>query len=155
MSALLGLLSGLLFGAGLLLSGMTNPANVLAFLDIAGHWQPALAFTMAAAVAVAAPAYALIRLRGRALRGQPVAAPPTRIDAPLLLGSGIFGVGWGLSGVCPGPGIVLLASGAPQAFAFVGAVVIGTIIGNITTRHADSAGTLSAPAYLFRRKLRK
>jgi len=129
MTAVVALIAGLLFGTGLLLSGMTNPANVIAFLDVAGAWRPALAFTMAAAIAVALPAYAVVRRRGTTLRREPMpAVEHSHVDWRLVLGSGIFGVGWGLSGVCPGPGVVLLASGALQAFTFVAGVIVGSRI---------------------------
>jgi len=119
------LLAGLLFGFGLVLSGMAEPANVLAFLDITGDWNPALAATMAAAIAVLAPAsyYA---------RRNPVAGPalaPGRIDPPLVAGAVVFGVGWGLAGICPGPGLLLLTTLAPGAFVFVAAMVAGWLIG--------------------------
>ena len=139
MTALSSLIAGILFGAGLLLSGMTNPANVIAFLDVTGSWRPALAFTMAAAVAVALPAYAIVRARGASLRGVRVPARDrSHIDWSLLLGSGIFGVGWGLSGICPGPGVVLLAGGASKAFVFVAGVVGGALIeGAIAERRSQ------------------
>jgi len=132
MTALVALIAGVVFGAGLMLSGMTNPANVLAFLDVAGHWQPALAFTLAAAVAVAVPAYAMMRGRARSLLGEVVDVPErSRLDTPLFLGSGLFGIGWGLSGVCPGPGVILLTTGTASAMAFVGALTLGAIAGSI------------------------
>lgn len=128
MTAVLALLAGLLFGSGLLLSGMTNPANIIAFLNVTGPWRPALAFTMVGAIVVAAPAFAFARRHRTTLRGQPIATVNrTRIDRPLMLGSAIFGVGWGLSGICPGPGLILLSTANPHAIAFVGGVVIGTL----------------------------
>jgi hypothetical protein len=127
-TTLVALIAGLLFGSGLLVSGMTNPSNVIAFLDIGGAWRPALAFTMAAAVGIALPACAVVRSRGTSLRGAVVAlASRRRIDGSLLLGSAVFGVGWGLSGICPGPGLIVLASGDWRAFAFVGGLVLGMI----------------------------
>jgi hypothetical protein len=135
MTAVVAVIAGVLFGTGLLLSGMTNPANVIAFLDVAGAWRPALAFTMAAAIAVPLPAYALVRRRGTSLRREPVPeVQRSHLDWRLLLGSGIFGVGWGLSGICPGPGIVLLASGALQAFTFVAGVIVGSLIESAAVR---------------------
>jgi uncharacterized protein len=130
---LLGALSaGLLFGGGLLLSGMTNPATVLAFLDFAGDWNPALAFTMAGAVLVAAPAFHLVRRSHRSLLGAEVRLPDrTLIDSPLLGGSVLFGVGWGLSGICPGPGLLLLATGTREALAFMASVAIGTLVARV------------------------
>jgi uncharacterized membrane protein YedE/YeeE len=120
------LLAGILFGGGLLLSGMTDPANVLGFLDVFGEWRPQLALVMAGAALAAAPAFFYVRRRHRTLLGEPVTLPDrTRIDAPLLLGAGIFGVGWGLAGICPGPGIVLMASGQSMAWLFIVAVCAG------------------------------
>ncbi len=127
MKALTALFAGIIFGAGLLISGMTDPANVLGFLDIFGAWRPQLALVMGGAVLVAAPAFLWVRRNRRSLRGDPVELPDRRrIDAPLLAGAAVFGVGWGLSGICPGPGIVLLASGKPVVFAFIAAVIAGT-----------------------------
>jgi uncharacterized membrane protein YedE/YeeE len=123
------LCAGLLFGAGLLLSGMTDPANVLGFLDFFGAWRPQLALVMAAAVCVTAPAFLYVRRRGQNARGEPVALPDRqRIDAPLILGATLFGIGWGLSGICPGPGIVLLSTGSSIAFVFMGAVIAGMVL---------------------------
>jgi uncharacterized membrane protein YedE/YeeE len=120
------LLAGVLFGAGLLLSGMTNPANVLGFLDIFGDWKPQLAFVMGAAVLTAAPAYWFVRQRRRSLLGDAVDLPDRRrVDKPLLVGATVFGVGWGLSGICPGPGLVLLAGGDGMAYVFMAAVIAG------------------------------
>lgn len=122
------LVAGLLFGSGLLVSGMTNPATVLAFLDVAGDWNPALAFTMAGAILVAAPAFHFVRRSRRSLLGAEVRLPNrTLIDSPLLVGSAVFGVGWGLSGICPGPGLLLLATGTREALTFMAAVVVGTL----------------------------
>lgn len=126
MKFLTALLAGLLFGAGLLISGMTDPANVLGFLDVFGAWRPQLALVMGAAVLVAAPAFLFVRRQNRDLLGDPVDLPDRRrIDKPLLAGAAIFGVGWGMSGICPGPGIVLLATGSWMVFVFMGAVIVG------------------------------
>lgn len=122
--------SGLLFGAGLMLSGMTDPANVLAFLDVAGQWNPALAVVMATAVAVAAPVFYGMRRRQRTLFGEPVALNNRRpIDRYLIGGSLLFGVGWGLSGICPGPGLMLAAGAEPSALVFVTAMTVGMWLG--------------------------
>jgi len=118
--------AGLLFGAGLLLSGMTDPANVLGFLDIFGAWRPQLALVMAAAVFVTAPAFLYVRRSGQNARGEPVELPDRRrIDGPLIVGASLFGIGWGLSGICPGPGIVLLSTRSGIVFVFMGAVIAG------------------------------
>ena len=122
-----GLTAGLLFGAGLSISGMINPAKVIGFLDLAGVWDPSLAFVMLGGVAVTAIGYRLV-LR----RGQPMFEPrfnlPTRsdVDPSLLLGAGLFGIGWGLSGYCPGPGIAMLSTGSMEALVFVAAMIAGS-----------------------------
>jgi len=131
------LFAGMLFGGGLLLSGMTDPANVLGFLDVFGEWRPQLALVMVGAALVSAPAFFLVRKRHRSLLGEAVTLPDrTRIDAPLLLGAGIFGVGWGLAGICPGPAIVLLTSGRVVAWLFLVAVCAGMLLAtpSITAR---------------------
>jgi hypothetical protein len=126
MTAVIALVAGLLFGLGLLLSGMTNPANIIAFLDVTGAWRPSLALTMTAAFAVALPAFTVARIRGVSLRNLLIPQSDRfRIDRPLLLGSTIFGVGWGLSGICPGPGLMLLAGGDSRAYIFVLGVAAG------------------------------
>lgn len=122
------LVAGALFGCGLLLSGMTNPAVVLDFLDVSGDWNPALAFTMAGAIAVAAPAFWLARRRGRTLTDKGLALADTRTITPALVGgSALFGLGWGLTGICPGPGLLLATSGALAPLAFVGAMAGGMV----------------------------
>jgi uncharacterized protein len=129
------LVAGLLFGAGLLLSGMTNPSNVYAFLDVTGRWQPSLAFTMAAAVAVALPAYQLAHRRERTLLGFRIDWPDRfSIDRPLLLGSAIFGIGWGLSGICPGPGLILLTRPTLHAVSFFVGLVLGSLAASLQWR---------------------
>jgi hypothetical protein len=129
MNFLTALIAGVLFGAGLLLSGMTNPATVLSFLDITGAWNPALALTMGGAIAVAAPAFALMRRRGKTLTGERVDLPDrTRIDAPLLVGSALFGLGWGLAGICPGPGLIQLTGLGLHAVLFVAAMAVGMLL---------------------------
>ena len=119
-------LAGALFGAGLVISGMTQPARVIGFLDPLGDWDPSLAFVMAGAVAVYAVAYAVIRRRARPWF-EPRFHVPARadIDAPLVIGAAVFGVGWGLGGLCPGPGIVAAAGGSSSALVFVLAMLAG------------------------------
>ncbi len=120
------LLAGLLFGSGLLLSRMSDPQRVLSFLDVAGAWNPALAFTMGGAIAVAAPAFWWAHRRHRTLLHRPIKFPDRLpVDAALIGGSAIFGLGWGLSGICPGPGLLLLTSGTRTAIVFVGGMVAG------------------------------
>ncbi|WP_295534817.1 YeeE/YedE family protein [uncultured Pseudacidovorax sp.] len=126
MPALTALLSGLVFGLGLLLSGMADPAKVLGFLDLAGPWNPSLAFVMGGAIAVAAPAFALARRRSHGLLGAAMQLPQaTQIDRRLVLGSLAFGAGWGLAGFCPGPALVSAAAGYREAWLFVAAMVAG------------------------------
>lgn len=118
--------AGLLFGTGLVLSGMTTPANITAFLDIAGDWDPSLAVVMAFAIAVAAPAFYWMRKKQQTLLGASCALSNKRpLDKRLLLGSAIFGVGWGLAGICPGPGLVIAVSGSVGAVIFVLAMSLG------------------------------
>lgn len=119
-------LAGLVFGLGLLLSGMADPAKVLAFLDVAGRWDPSLALVMVGAIAVAALGFAVARRRGQTRRGEPLALPATRgIDARLVGGALLFGAGWGLAGFCPGPALVALGLGEAKAVAFVLAMLAG------------------------------
>ena len=126
MNALTALLAGLVFGAGLLLSGMADPGKVLGFLDLAGTWDPSLAFVMAGAIAVAAPAFAWVRMRHAAWRGVALQLPINRaVDRRLMAGSVVFGIGWGLAGFCPGPAVVALGMGIGPALVFVGAMLVG------------------------------
>lgn len=140
MIALASFLCGLIFGLGLLISGMTQPAKVLGFLDILGRWDPTLAFVMAAALVVSGIGFALVR-RGK----QPVLATqylwPTRtdIDWPLVIGSMLFGIGWGLVGLCPGPALVNLASLMPSVTVFVLTMAFGMIMKDLWDRRLVSA----------------
>jgi len=133
--------AGLVFGSGLVISGMANPAKVLGFLDLAGAWDPSLALVMAGAVAVAAVAFALAGSRASTMLGAPLALPATRdIDRRLVLGSLAFGIGWGLVGFCPGPALVALGAGKLKAIAFVAAMLAGMLAFELVER-ARSAGT--------------
>jgi hypothetical protein len=125
------LVAGLVFGLGLILSGMADPAKVLNFLDIAGTWDPSLAFVMAGAIGVAAPGFWLVRRRAAPLAGPVFHVPPAAapIDRGLLLGSAVFGIGWGLAGFCPGPALVSLPLAAPGAVAFSAAMVAAIAAG--------------------------
>ena len=119
-------LAGLVFGLGLLLSGMADPAKVLGFLDLAGAWDPSLMFVMGGAVGVGVVAFALARKRARSLLGEPMQLPTKRsIDRRLLLGALLFGAGWGLAGFCPGPAVVALGAGEAKAVVFVLAMLAG------------------------------
>jgi len=118
------LLAGFLFAIGLAVSGMTLPSKVTGFLDITGAWDPSLAYVMGGAVAVYAVAYQLRRRRRRPLFAPTFAdAPASPVDARLLVGSALFGVGWGLAGYCPGPALVSLATGSTHAIVFCVAMV--------------------------------
>ncbi|MBU4611761.1 YeeE/YedE family protein [Achromobacter sp. GG226] len=119
-------LAGLIFGLGLMLSGMTNPAKVLGFLDVAGPWDPSLALVMAGAIAVGVFAFAWARRRTHSLLGLPMELPSSRqIDRRLVGGSLLFGIGWGIAGFCPGPALVALGMGERKAVVFVVAMLIG------------------------------
>lgn len=118
--------AGLVFGLGLLISGLANPAKVLAFLDLAGNWDPSLALVMGAAIAVGLVAFALAKGRDTTLLGTPLRLPDARhLDKRLVLGSLAFGVGWGLAGFCPGPALVALGAGEIKALVFTAAMLIG------------------------------
>jgi uncharacterized membrane protein YedE/YeeE len=121
--------AGLVFGLGLIAAGMTNPAKVLAFLDLAGPWDPSLALVMGGAIAVAAGPFAWARRRGRTLGDEPVQWPEARgLDTRLVLGGLLFGIGWGLAGLCPGPAIVALAAGLADVWMFVLAMLAGLLL---------------------------
>ncbi len=131
------LLAGALFGLGLAVSGMTDPDKVLNFLDLAGRWDPSLALVMAAALAVSLPGYAWLRRRGRTFGdGALPPTPGTRIDARLLAGSALFGIGWGIAGLCPGPALANLAHGSGDAVVFVLALVAGSQLARLLALRA-------------------
>ena len=123
-------LSGLLFALGLTLSGMTQPARVLGFLDVAGDWDPSLAFVMLGALAVYALAYRAIARPGRRplLDASFHVSTAKRIDARLLTGAALFGVGWGLAGFCPGPALVSAAAGAHAALLLSAGMLVGMLL---------------------------
>lgn len=125
---------GIIFGAGLALSDMVNPARVQAFLDIAGQWDPTLLFVMGAALLPSAIAYLLRRRMGRPVFADSFAIPESRtIDRPLLAGAALFGIGWGLVGFCPGPAIAGLALGYWQPWLFVAAMLAGMVLHRFVT----------------------
>lgn len=128
-------LVGLLFGLGLIISGMTDPSKVIGFLDLAGTWDPSLAFVMGGAVLIGAGAFTMAKKRQRSLLGAPMQlSPATELDKRLLLGSLIFGIGWGISGFCPGPAVVSAAAGQPKAWIFVAAMLTGMALYRIIER---------------------
>ncbi len=133
MALIASLLAGLVFGLGLIAAGMTQPLKVRAFLDLAGAWDPSLALVMAAAIGVALPLTRWARRRGRTWDDQPIDWPSaTHIDARLVIGGLIFGAGWGLAGLCPGPALVALASGWGEAAIFVAAMLGGMALHALT-----------------------
>lgn len=127
---------GLIFGTGIALSGMANPAKVLNFFDLAGTWDPSLLLVMVSALTVTAIGYRSVLRRARPVCEARFHLPTNRkIDAPLVAGSAIFGIGWGLSGFCPGGAIPALGLGEISAWAFVGAMLVGIFVAR-TLRHA-------------------
>ena len=126
MASFFALIAGAVFGIGLILSGMADPRKVTAFLDIAGRWDPSLAFVMAGAIAVGAIAFAFARRRTASLLGLQMKMPAsTELDKPLVGGSLLFGIGWGIAGFCPGPALVALGMGEAKAAAFVISMLAG------------------------------
>lgn len=139
--ALFAFAAGLLFGLGLIVSGMSDPGKVIGFLDLAGNWDPSLAFVMAGAVAVGFLAFRFAGRRGRSLLGGALHLPTRRdIDRRLVMGSVVFGVGWGLVGFCPGPALVALGAGVDEAAAFVVAMLAGMVIHALAERRMVATG---------------
>lgn len=131
-------LAGIVFGLGLILAGMANPAKVLAFLDLGGLWDPSLALVMAGAIAVGLVAFSFAKKRPVSLLGLTMQLPTaTHIDKRLTLGGLAFGIGWGLSGICPAPAFVLLGTGSKQGLIFVIAMLCGMTIFEIIDRKRD------------------
>jgi uncharacterized membrane protein YedE/YeeE len=129
MQRLFEFVAGLLFGIGLMVAGMTDPAKVKAFLDLAGAWDPSLALVMGGGIAIGLGAFAIAKGRTRTLLGQAMHMPTaTQVDKRLLGGSALFGVGWGLAGFCPGPALVSLGLGDTRVWVFVAAMVAGMLI---------------------------
>ena len=126
---LVNLFAGTLFGLGLAISGMVNPQKIIGFLDFAGHWDPTLAVVFGGALLVAIPAFRLVLKRSRPVLADEFELPTNKdVDARLLAGAPIFGIGWGLGGFCPGPAVTALASGLTPVFAFVAAMVAGMAV---------------------------
>jgi hypothetical protein len=133
------LIAGLVFGLGLTISEMVNPAKVLAFLDIFGNWDPSLAFVMGAALAVTAIGYRLAWRRAAPVFAESFQVPGNRaIDSKLVAGSILFGAGWGLVGLCPGPALTALSFGGPPAWAFLAAMTVGTLMFDLSALAARS-----------------
>jgi uncharacterized protein len=140
MTLLTALLAGLIFGFGLILSGMANPAKVLGFLDLAGQWDPSLAFVMAGAILVGIAAFFIAHKRTVSFLGGAMHLPQSRdIDRRLVAGSLLFGTGWGIAGFCPGPALVALGMGEIKALIFVAAMLFGMAMFEIIER-ARAAG---------------
>lgn len=137
MIALSAWLAGLVFGLGLILSGMGNPAKVQNFLDFFGTWDPSLAFVMGGAIGVGLIAFAWAKRRSVSLLGEPMQLPTaTAVDRKLLTGAAMFGAGWGLAGFCPGPALMNLATLQPEVWLFVAAMLVGMVLQHIGARKA-------------------
>ena len=135
------LLAGLLFGVGLLVSGMADPAKVIGFLDLAGAWDPSLAFVMGGAIGIGSVLFAMAGRRPRSLLGEAMQLPTSRsIDRRLVGGSLMFGAGWGLAGFCPGPALVGLGMGNRSAALFVAAMLVGMGVFELIERRRASGG---------------
>jgi uncharacterized membrane protein YedE/YeeE len=133
-------IAGLVFGIGLVVSSMFNPAKVLAFLDLAGRWDPSLALVMVGAVAIATAGCGIAGRRQRTLLGAPLQLSSTRdIDLRLVLGSATFGVGWGLVGFCPGPALVALGTGEIKAIVFAASMIAGMLVFEAVERARKAA----------------
>ncbi len=133
--------AGLIFGLGLMVSGMTDPSKVIGFLDLAGRWDPSLAFVMVGAIVVSAIGYAVARKRTVSFLGGAMHLPAERqIDRRLVLGSLAFGTGWGLVGFCPGPAIVSLGAGQDKAVVFVIAMLAGMALYEIAEKYFHTGG---------------
>lgn len=132
-------IAGLVFGLGLLLSGMANPEKVLGFLDLAGAWDPSLALVMAGAIIVGVIAFTIARQRHVSFLGFDMRLPSgDEISTRLIVGSVMFGVGWGLAGFCPGPGLVAFGAGEPKAVVFVASMVAGMALFQLVERRRQS-----------------
>lgn len=137
MIALSAWLAGLVFGLGLILSGMGNPAKVQNFLDFFGTWDPSLAFVMGGAIGVGLIAFAWAKRRSVSLLGEPMQLPTaTAVDRKLLTGAAMFGAGWGLAGFCPGPALMNLATLQPEVWLFVAAMLVGMVLQHLVAKKA-------------------
>lgn len=136
MNVLAALFAGLLFGLGLIVAGMSDPARVIGFLDLAGKWNPSLAFVMGGALIVGLVAFRLARRRTMTFLGGAMHMPMLKdIDRRLVLGSAAFGAGWGIAGFCPGPALVVLAAGNQKALVFVAAMLAGMVLYELADRY--------------------
>lgn len=129
------LASGLIFGLGLLLSGMANPDKVIGFLDLAGQWDPSLAFVMGGAILVGLFAFTVSKKRTQSFLGEPMRMPTASdIDKKLIVGGVLFGLGWGLGGFCPGPALVSITTADPKVLIFVGSMLAGMLLVELYNR---------------------
>ena len=133
-------LAGLLLGMGLILSGMANPAKVIGFLDVAGPWDPSLGLVMGGGLVVGSIGFALLKKQPKTLTGEPLNLPTSRkIDLRLVLGSVLFGIGWGITGICPGPGLVLLGAGIPEGIVYIASLLGGMTLYSLIEKLRHSA----------------
>lgn len=137
MQIFMALLAGLIFGIGLIVSGMANPAKVMGFLDLRGSWDPSLAFVMGGAICVGLVAFSAAAKRSKTLLGEPLRLPQAKhIDSRLIFGGLAFGVGWGLAGYCPGPALATLVIGNSKTIIFVTAMVLGMALFELLERYS-------------------
>lgn len=140
MQILTALVVGLVFGTGIIVSGMANPAKVLNFFDVAGHWDPSLAFVMGGALTVTAIGYRIVLGRGKPVLAERFSLPTARaITTPLIAGSAIFGLGWGLAGFCPGGLLPVLAIGRTEPLIFFAGMIAGLIAARLLQRRIAAA----------------
>ena len=138
---------GLIFGLGLAVSGMMNPAKVTGFLDVAGDWDPTLVFVMGGALLITVPAYRMILKRRRPVLESSFSLPTKKsLDAPLIVGSALFGVGWGLVGFCPGPAVAAIGTGLPAVLGFVAAMVAGMALHSLVSGERPARRSSSSEA---------
>ena len=141
MRSIVALCAGLLFGMGLMLGGMTDPAKVIGFLDLAGRWDPSLAFVMGGALCVTLPTFQLLKSKARPLFETRFFLPTRQdVDGTLLGGAALFGVGWGIAGLCPGPAVANLAFATPEVLGFMAAMVAGMWLRDRISRRPQTGG---------------
>ena len=145
MQMLIAVLAGLIFGVGLIISGMTDPSKVIGFLDLAGKWDPSLAFVMGGAILIGIFAFRVAATRSQTLLGGTMLLPAARqIDRRLVLGALAFGAGWGLAGYCPGPALASLVAGGSKALIFTMAMLAGMVIFDMQVRFGQSPAKRAA-----------
>ena len=128
-------LAGLVLGLGLILSGMANPAKVVGFLDVAGPWDPSLGLVMGGGPIVGSIGFAILKKQPKTLLGEPLNLPSNRkLDLRLIAGSVLFGIGWGITGICPGPGLVLLGAGIPEGVIYVASLLAGMALYSVVEK---------------------